>query len=254
MRKAVGVIPARYISKRFPGKALANLLGKPIIQHIYERASGAKSLDYLVVATDDERIYDCVRSFGGNALMTSSEHPTGTDRIAEVASNLDCEIVVNIQGDEPLLKPGVVDSLVRALSTDQQLNISTAACSIESVEELKDLNIVKVVTDNSGFALYFSRAPIPYSLNNLSGDMSRIFSTNSCRPLKHIGIYAYRKDFLLRFSKLPQTPLENQEHLEQLRALENGEKIRVIVCDYHPVAVNLPEDIPKVAEMLRAGL
>ena len=250
MRKAVGVIPARYISKRFPGKALANLLGKPIIQHIYERASGAKSLDYLVVATDDERIYDCVRSFGGNALMTSSEHPTGTDRIAEVASNLDCEIVVNIQGDEPLLKPGVVDSLVQALSTDQQLNISTAACSIESVEELKDLNIVKVVTDNSGFALYFSRAPIPYSLNNLSG----IFSTNSCRPLKHIGVYAYRKDFLLRFSKLPQTPLENQEHLEQLRALENGEKIRVIVCDYHPVAVNLPEDIPKVAEMLRAGL
>jgi len=253
MPEAIGVIPARYISKRFPGKALANLLGKPIIQHIYERAKGAKSLDYLVVATDDERIYDCVRSFGGNALITSSEHPTGTDRIAEVVSKMDCEIVVNIQGDEPLLKPEVVDSLVESLSLDGQLNMSTAACLIESPLELKDLNIVKVVTDNSGFALYFSRAPIPYWLNNLSGDVSRIFSTNSYRPLKHIGVYAYRKDFLLRFSSLPQTPLETQEHLEQLRALENGEKIRVIVCDYHPVAVNLPEDVDKVAKIMRAS-
>jgi 3-deoxy-manno-octulosonate cytidylyltransferase (CMP-KDO synthetase) len=254
MRKAIGVIPARYVSKRFPGKALASLLGKPIIQHTYERAKGAKSLDYLVVATDDDRIYDCVRSFGGNALMTSAGHPTGTDRIAEVVSDIDCETVVNIQGDEPLLKPEVVDSLVESLSLDKQLNMSTAACSIESPEELRDTNIVKVVTDNSGFALYFSRAPIPYSLNNLSREASRIFSANSYRPLKHIGVYAYRKDFLLRFAKLPQTPLETQEHLEQLRALENGEKIRVTLCDYHPVAINLPEDISKVAEILRAGL
>lgn len=211
-------------------------------------------MDYLVVATDDERIYDCVRSFGGNALMTSPEHPTGTDRISEVASNIDCDIVVNIQGDEPLLKPEVVDSLVEALWGDERLNISTAACLIQSPQELKDVNIVKVVTDNSGFALYFSRAPIPFSQNTPGGDSSKTSPENSCRPLKHIGIYAYRKDFLLRFAKLPQTPLETQEHLEQLRALENGERIKVVLSDYHPVAVNLPEDIPKVAELMRAEL
>jgi 3-deoxy-manno-octulosonate cytidylyltransferase (CMP-KDO synthetase) len=250
MPEAIGVIPARYISKRFPGKALADLLGKPLIQHIYERASRAESLEEVMVATDDERIRDCVRSFGGKAVMTSPDHPSGTDRIAEVASGIDCDIVVNIQGDEPLLNPEMVNSLVEGLSQDERLNISTAACPIESPRELKDSNIVKVVTDNSGFALYFSRSPIPFSQNTTQTGIER----NLYRPLKHIGIYAYRKRFLLKFAALPQTPLETQEHLEQLRALENGERIKVVLSDYHPVAVNLPEDIPKVAEIMRAGL
>lgn len=234
--RIIGIIPARYASTRFPGKALVDLCGKPLIQHVYERAKQAKLLSDILVATDDERILKAVEGFGGKAVMTSPSHPSGTDRCAEVASRLECDAVINIQGDEPLIPPEVIDEVAKALETREAPMVS--ACTLASEEELVNPNVVKVVVDREGFALYFSRSPIPYRRHSLFA------------PLKHIGIYGFQRDFLLCFPSLPQTPLEMTESLEQLRALEWGHKIKMVRVDYSPIGVDTPEDLDRVRRVL----
>jgi len=209
---AVGIIPARYDSTRFPGKPLAEIAGRPMIQHVYERACRAASLEELLVATDDQRIYDAVRNFGGEAIMTSAYHPTGTDRIAEVAGRLSAvDIIVNIQGDEPLIEPEAIDQVVTALQDDADAAMCSLMTPLADTTAAMDSNIVKVVCDLRGYAMYFSRAPIP---GLPAGVMPRI------APWKrHVGLYVYRRDFLLAFTRLRPSPLEKLERLEQLRAL-----------------------------------
>lgn len=237
--RIVGLIPARYGSTRFPGKPLADLWGKPLIQHVFERASASPILERVVVATDDERILECVRGFGGEALMTSPEHTCGTERIAEAAGLLslsDEDLVVNIQGDQPLLAPEVIEELVRPLLLSSEVSMATVAIPFENPEELADPNRVKVVLDREGRALYFSRAPIPY------------FRPPGQAPLylRHIGLYAYRKEFLDLFVKLPPGDLERTEKLEQLRALENGYPIAVTITRYDCPEVDTPEDLERI--------
>lgn len=238
MVEVIGIIPARYQSTRFPGKPLADICGKPMIQHVYERARAAAVLDDVLVATDDERIYQAVEGFGGKAVMTSPEHPTGTDRLAEVAAGLTADIIVNIQGDEPLLSPESIEQAVKPLLEDETLVMSTLKLRVEDPEEALDPNVVKVVTDAAGNALYFSRAPIPYPREG------------TATYYKHIGLYVYRRDFLLKFASLPPTPLEQVEKLEQLRALENGYQIRVVETDYAAIGVDTPQDLEKVRKIL----
>lgn len=238
MVKVTGIIPARYQSTRFPGKPLADICGKPMIQHVYERAKAASVLEDVLVATDDARIYEAVTGFGGKAVMTSPHHSTGTDRLAEVATELDSDIVVNIQGDEPLLRPESIEQAVRPLLEDESLEMSTLKLRIENPEDVLDPNVVKVVTDLNGNALYFSRAPIPYPREGTT------------TYYRHIGLYVYRREFLLRFAKLAPTPLETIEKLEQLRALENGYKIRVVETEYSAIGVDTPEDLEKVKQIL----
>ncbi|MCS6861309.1 MAG: 3-deoxy-manno-octulosonate cytidylyltransferase [Abditibacteriales bacterium] len=232
----VGVIPARYASSRFPGKALADIAGKPMIQWVYERASQAECLQRLLVATDDERIAEAVRRFGGEVVMTSPEHPSGTDRLAEAVRDMPCDIVVNVQGDEPLIDPRAIEQAVQPLLNDAALQMSTLATPITAEEVWHDPNVVKVVTDVNGFALYFSRASIPYHRSGMP----------PLNALHHVGLYVYRKDFLLRFAALAPTPLEELERLEQLRVLESGGKIKVVVTDYTAIGVDTLEDLEKV--------
>lgn len=237
--RTIGIIPARYASTRLPGKPLADIWGKPLIQYVYEQAKKAKSLDEVIIATDDERILKAVQKFGGKAMMTSPTHPSGTDRCAEVAEKIDCDFVINIQGDEPLIPPTVIDRVAQALwESPPEIPMSSAA-TIASEEERKNSNVVKVVLDKDNFALYFSRSPVPFIRNPIAP------------TLRHIGIYSYRKDFLLKFISFPQTPLELTESLEQLRALEHGYKIKVVIVDYSPVGVDTPEDLERVREMLK---
>ncbi|MFN3650821.1 MAG: 3-deoxy-manno-octulosonate cytidylyltransferase [Armatimonadota bacterium] len=233
--KVMGVVPARYASSRFPGKPLAVIAGKTMIEHVYRRASEAKSLQELWVATDDERIFAAVEAFGGNVVMTRPDHPTGTDRIAEAASGLDAEVIVNIQGDEPLLDPGEIDAVVEPFTTEPDVVMSTAATPIKDPRDVQDPGVVKVVLDRRGFALYFSRLPIPYYRAASDG-----------RWLKHLGLYAYRRDFLFTYAALPPTPLEAAERLEQLRALEHGHRIRVVLTDHDAVSVDTPQDLERV--------
>ena len=241
MAAVVGIIPARFHSTRFEGKVLAPLAGKPLIQHVYERAQGARCLERVLVATDDERIVRAVEAFGGEAVMTSPEHPSGTDRAAEVARGLEAEIVVNIQGDEPLIRPEMIEAAVAPLEADPAVVMGTLMCRLKDPAELADPNVTKVVVDREGFALYFSRSPLPYP--GLSGlDEGPFF--------RHVGLYVYRKDFLLTFSQLEPTPLERTERLEQLRALENGYRIKVTLCDYLPAGVDTPEDLERVRRLL----
>jgi len=252
--KVVAVIPARYGSTRFEGKPLADILGKPMIQWVYEGVSQSKLIDDVIVATDDQRILEAVRSFGGKAVMTSPTHFTGTDRVAEVAKKLKSEIIVNVQGDEPLIKGNIIDKAIRPLLTDESLQLSTLMTRIEQVRDWLNPHIVKVVVDQKNFALYFSRSPIPFPRNLQIGRLeTNPFGTN--RPLpkrvfKHIGIYVFRRKFLLHFSRMKPTPLEKLEKLEQLRALENGFRIKVIPVDYEPIGVETPEDIQKVVTFL----
>jgi 3-deoxy-manno-octulosonate cytidylyltransferase (CMP-KDO synthetase) len=252
--KISAVIPARYGSTRFEGKPLADILGKPMIQYVYERVRQSKLIDEVIVATDDQRIIEAVNSFGGKAAMTSPTHFAGTDRVAEVARKLRSEIVVNVQGDEPLIKGDIIDEAVRPLLTDDTLQMSTLMTRIEEVRDWLNPHIVKVVVDQKNFALYFSRSPIPFPRDLQIGRLqSHPFGTN--RPLpkrvfKHIGVYVFRRKFLLQFSKMKPTPLEKLEKLEQLRALENGHRIKVRVVDYEPVCVDTPEDIQKVEALL----
>jgi 3-deoxy-manno-octulosonate cytidylyltransferase (CMP-KDO synthetase) len=252
--KISAVIPARYGSTRFEGKPLADILGKPMIQHVYEGVRQSRLIDEVIVATDEQRIIEAVRSFGGKAVMTSPTHFTGTDRVAEVAKKLRSEIIVNVQGDEPLIKGDIIDKAIRPLLADDTLQLSTLMTRIEEVRDWLNPHIVKVVADQKDFALYFSRSPIPFPRELQIGRLeSNPFGTN--RPLpkrvfKHIGVYVFRRKFLLQFSKMKPTPLEKLEKLEQLRALENGHRVKLTPVDYEPICVDTPEDIQKVEAFL----
>jgi 3-deoxy-manno-octulosonate cytidylyltransferase (CMP-KDO synthetase) len=252
--KISAVIPARYGSTRFEGKPLADILGKPMIQYVYEGVRQSKLIDEVIVATDDQRIIEAVKSFGGKAAMTSSTHFTGTDRVAEIARKLRSEIIVNVQGDEPLIKGDIIDKAINPFLTDDALQMSTLMTRIEEVRDWLNPHIVKVVVDQKNFALYFSRSPIPFPRDLQIGRLqSHPFGTN--RPLpkrvfKHIGVYVFRRKFLLHFSKMKPTPLEKLEKLEQLRALENGWRIKVTPVDYEPICVDTPEDLQKVEAFL----
>jgi 3-deoxy-manno-octulosonate cytidylyltransferase (CMP-KDO synthetase) len=253
--KVVAVIPARYGSTRFEGKPLANILGKPMIQHVYEGVSRSKLIDQVVVATDDQRILEAVQSFGGKGVMTSPDHLSGTDRVAEVARRFRSEIIVNVQGDEPLIQGPIIDKAIRPMFKDDSLSMSTLMTRIEEVKDWLNPHIVKVVVDQRGFALYFSRSPIPFPRDlNVSKLLSTPLEGKSHFPynrvFKHIGVYVYRRKFLLQFSKMKPTPLERLEKLEQLRAMENGYKIKVTHVDYDSLCVDTLEDLQKVEAFL----
>lgn len=233
---AAAVIPARYASTRLPGKPLLRETGKYLIQHVYEQVSRAKSLETVIVATDDERIAEGVRSFGGRAAMTRADHPSGTDRVAEVARGLDAEIIVNVQGDEPEIEPASIDKLVALLADDPNVPIGTLACPFPTTADPADPNAVKLVLGAGGRALYFSRSLIPYP-RDTAGRVARAGNW-----LLHLGIYAYRRGFLLELAKLPPTPLEKAEKLEQLRVLENGYSMAVAVVDKAAIGIDTPED------------
>ena len=243
--KIVGIIPARYASTRFPGKPLALIAGKPLIQHVVEQCKKAKSLSEVIVATDDVRIADAAKKFC-RVEMTRANHPSGTDRIAEVATRLACDAVVNIQGDEPLIEPLVIDVVASALRDNE---MSTAATRIKNPAEFDNPNVVKVVVNAKGCALYFSRRTIPYLREAASGSVSEQLAAFAF--LKHLGIYGYRRETLLRLVKFPVSPLETVEKLEQLRALENGIQIAVVKVDYDSVGVDAPEDVEWVERFLK---
>jgi 3-deoxy-manno-octulosonate cytidylyltransferase (CMP-KDO synthetase) len=255
--QAVAIIPARYASSRFPGKALVDLAGKPMIQWVYERTSQAVGVGEVLVATDDARILEVVHGFGGHAVMTSAEHPTGTDRLAEVAARLEAELIVNVQGDEPLIEPAAIDAAIAPCAADATLVMSTLRCPIPTLDELFDISITKVVCDAQDFALYFSKAPLPYHRDGwgpLASMVARLRLAGGTPPVvgwRHIGLYVYRRTFLLEFARLPQTPLERLEQLEQLRALEHGYRIKVVPTPYMSVGVDTPEDVAKVRRLLR---
>ena len=252
--KITAIIPARYGSTRFEGKPLADILGKPMIQRVYEGVCESKLIEEVIVATDDQRILETVQGFGGKGMMTSPDHTTGSDRVAEVARKFRSEIIVNVQGDEPLIKGTIIDKAIRPLLSDETISISTLMTQIEEVKDWLNPHIVKVVVDQKNFALYFSRSPIPFPRDlHIERLESHPFGTRNPLPkriFKHIGIYAYPRKFLLRFCKMKPTPLEKLEKLEQLRALENGCRIKVTVVDYEPICVDTPEDLQKVVEFL----
>ncbi len=249
---SIVVIPARYASTRFPGKPLALLCGKPVIQHVYENAGRARRADEVIVATDSETIFERVLSFGGRAVMTAPEHQSGTDRIAEVAASLKCDIMVNVQGDEPLIRPEMVDDVIAVLD-DRRAAIGTLAAGVRSGRELFDPNVVKVVFDPEGFALYFSRAPIPFHRDEWK-DLSRgAVHAREGQAHKHIGIYSYRRDALLKVASLPPSRLEQAEKLEQLRALESGLRIKVRETSFETIGVDTPEDLERVEQCLNSS-
>jgi 3-deoxy-manno-octulosonate cytidylyltransferase (CMP-KDO synthetase) len=241
--KVIGIIPARYASTRFPGKPLALVAGKPLIQRVVEQCQKAKSLSEIIVATDDTRIWEVAQKFC-RAEMTRPEHPSGSDRIAEVAERISCDAIVNIQGDEPLIEPAVIDSVANALANCE---MSTAATRIKNPAELDNTNVVKVVVNTAGRALYFSRRTIPYLREAANGSSEQLAAFAF---LKHLGIYGYRRETLLRLVKFPVSPLENAEKLEQLRALENGIEIAVVKVNYDSVGVDAPEDVAKVEKII----
>ncbi len=241
--KVICVIPARYASTRFPGKAIADLLGKPMIQHVYERVLKARTVDFAAVATDDDRIVAAVEGFGGLAIMTAATHRSGTDRIAEAVSRLDIEdsdIVVNVQGDQPLFEPSQIDEVARPLLDDPAIPMSTLIYKIVREEEVRHPNAVKVVFDRDHFAIYFSRATIPYVRDK--GHEGNYY--------KHHGIYAYRREFLKKFTELPEGNLEKLEALEQLRALEHGYRIKVVETPYDSVEVDTPQELERVRSLI----
>ena len=233
--KTVGIIPARYASTRLPGKPLKDIGGKPMIQHVYERTLQAQLIDEVVVATDDKRIVDAVRLFGGTSVMTSVDHPNGTSRAAEVVRNMDVDLIINIQGDEPFIKTEMIDELAEAMIRDEALTSATLCYQI-SEEHFADPNVVKVVRDLSGFALYFSRSLIPYARNKEGHSV-----------YEHIGVYAYRKPFLLQYIELEDTPLSTVESLEQLKVLEHGHKMKVIETQfsYEALSIDTQEDLER---------
>lgn len=241
------VIPARYASTRFPGKPLADLCGKPMIQWVYERSALCESVGRVIVATDDDRIARAVESFGGDVVMTRADHPTGTDRLAEVAAALEDELIVNVQGDEPLIDPAMIQAAVAPLLADSSIPMGTLKTPLTSLEEYRNPNVVKVVTDLQGFALYFSRAPIPCPRDFSDGLEQR---WHELATAKHIGLYVYRREFLLQYPHLQATPLETQECLEQLRALEHGYRIRVAETQLVGQGVDTPEDLERVKQLL----
>lgn len=236
----IGVIPARWASTRFPGKPLFHLCGKPLLQHVFERASQCQKLDAIVVATDDERIKEAAEAFGATVAMTSAEHPTGTDRIAEAAAQFPhATHLINIQGDEPLIEPTLIDQLADLLAADSGIDLITAASPIKDPAQLHDPNIVKVVLNAKNDALYFSRAPIPYPR-----------ADDLVQPLRHIGLYGYRADFLRNFVTWPPAPLELAESLEQLRALHHGARIQVVLTDHEAIGLDTPEQVSLLESLL----
>ena len=240
--RVIGVIPARYGSTRFKGKVLANLAGKPMIQWVYEQANQSKTLDELFVAVDDPRVQSCVEGFGGKAVMTGTHHQSGTDRIAEAVEKLPADIVVNIQGDQPLLDPNMIDEAVQPLLDHPEIPMSTIKTEI-GPEDFNDPGVVKVIVDENDFALYFSRSLIPYPRNN-----------ENLKVYEHVGLYVYRKDFLLKYSKWPQGYLEKIESLEQLRVLEKGYKIMVVETRSKSaagVSVDTAEDLARVERLIQ---
>jgi len=239
----LGVIPARFASSRFPGKVLVPISSKPMLQHVYERASQARYLTSTIIATDDPRVFEAARLFGAQVRMTRPDHVSGTDRVAEVASAHDAEIVVNIQGDEPLIDPAAIDAAILPLEHNPEVVMATLKKEIQNLREVVDSNVVKVVTDRAGDAIYFSRCPIPFGREG-----------HQPRHFKHIGLYVYRRNFLLEYSRLPVGPLEEAERLEQLRAIENGFKIRVVETEYESVGVDTPADLERVAELIEASV
>jgi 3-deoxy-manno-octulosonate cytidylyltransferase (CMP-KDO synthetase) len=237
----VAVIPARYASTRFPGKPLADLDGRPMIEHVYRRATASTAVSQVIVATDDLRIATRVSAFGGVVRLTKATHETGTDRLAEVAATLDCDVVVNVQGDEPLIDPRAIDELVAPFAADPSVQMTTLFRRIHDVADLENPNITKIVLDRSGFALYFSRAPIPHVRDPRGG----------WPPLyRHIGLYGYRRSVLMVLAGLEQTPLERAESLEQLRALEHGIRIKAVETVHESFEVNTPEDLEQVRRLL----
>jgi 3-deoxy-manno-octulosonate cytidylyltransferase (CMP-KDO synthetase) len=244
---AIGIIPTRYASSRFPGKPLVEILGKPMIQRVYERACQAKFLDKVIAATDDQRIFDAVSNFSGNVVMTSHNAANGTERVAEVAQQLDAKLIVNIQGDEPLIDPGVIDQLVILMKQNPAVPVGTLIKKIENVENLINPNIPKVVVDKNFYALYFSRSVIPYYRDH--EDQAQWLKDADF--YQHIGLYIYRRDFLLEFVELPISNLEKIEQLEQLRILENGYKIKVGLTETESIGVDVPADIDRVISYLR---
>ena len=246
---AIVIIPARYESTRFPGKPLAPLNGKPLIRHVYENSKKSKLAEDVIVATDSDAIFKTVIAFGGKAVMTSREHTSGTDRIAEVAGALDYDIIVNVQGDEPLVRAEMIDDVIRLLD-DKRAAMGTLVKKIEDPEEIFDPNVVKAVFDKEGFAMYFSRAPIPYHRDEWKG-LGR-FTVHGSRftVFKHIGIYSYRRDVLLTLAKMEPVELEKTEKLEQLRALVNGFRIKVKETFFETIGVDTPQDLERVKKWL----
>jgi len=239
----VAIIPSRYSSTRLQGKPLIDIAGKTMVQRVCESAQKAQLIDQVIVATDDKRILEVVIDFGGKAEITSTLHLSGTDRIAEVADHLSCDIVVNLQGDEPLMEPKLIDEVVRLVVDNPEIYMASAKSPIRQMEELTNSNVVKVVSDYDGYALYFSRSPIPYC---------SIKSEAMPAPIgfKHIGLYVYRKEFLMEFVALEPSTLEKQEGLEQLRALENGYRIKLVHTEYDSIGVDTSEDVERVIKRI----
>ena len=238
--RTLGVIPARFASSRFPGKALASLAGKPMVQHVWERSQRSRYLDDLLVATDDERIVRAVTQFGGRARMTRSDHPTGTDRLAEIASAENATLYVNIQGDEPLIDPDAIDAAILSVLAEEEVSMGTLKRPIVDPTDIVNTNVVKVVTNLLNDAIYFSRCPIPYERDGRSAPPIHF---------KHVGLYVYRRDFLVHYPDLTVGPLERAERLEQLRAIENGYRIRVVNTEYESLGVDTPQDLERVNQL-----
>ncbi len=247
------VIPARYGSTRFPGKVIVPLKGKPILQWVYEAASKAEYVSRTIIATDSEEVIKVVQNFGAEVVMTSPEHPSGTDRVAEVASKLEADIVVNLQADEPLIRAEMIDAVIRLLVEDPEAQMGTLARPITSAQDVFNPHVVKVVTDSRGYALYFSRAPIPFMRDQYvyKGEFS--YTPQQARALKHIGIYSYRRQTLLKLTKLPQSPQEKEEKLEQLRALYHGISLKVALTEHDTIGVDTPEDLKHLEALLSTG-
>ncbi|MHB9028325.1 MAG: 3-deoxy-manno-octulosonate cytidylyltransferase [Candidatus Latescibacterota bacterium] len=237
---AVAIIPARYASTRLPGKALLDIGGKSLIRRVYERVLLASRVERVAVATDDQRIADAVQAFGGEAVMTSPDHRSGTDRVAEAARITGGEVIVNVQGDEPLIEPGVIDSVIEKILADQSIVCSTAASPIRDESAWRDPNAVKVALDRRGRALLFSRSPLPFYRDSGFGG-----------ALLHAGIYCFRREFLMKYTTLEQTPLEQAEKLEQLRILEHGFRIGVIITNHVSIGVDTPADLERVRNIIR---
>ncbi len=243
---AIGIIPARYASSRFPGKPLADILGKPMIQWVYEQACQAKLLDEVFIATDDQRIFNAVIQFGGKVVMTSPQAANGTERVAEVAEKLSATFVLNIQGDEPLIEPGIIDQLVMLMRENPEAPVGTLVKRIAELDVLNNPNIPKVVVDKNFYALYFSRSVIPF----FRDEKNQHVWLRKSKYYQHIGLYIYQREFLIKFVKLPVSNLERIEQLEQLRVLENGFKIKVGVTETESIGVDVPEDIDRVISYL----
>jgi 3-deoxy-manno-octulosonate cytidylyltransferase (CMP-KDO synthetase) len=247
-REILAVIPARFDSQRFPGKVIAELAGKPLVVHTYERTMQANCISKAVVATDDLRVLEALEPYTIPVVMTSADHPSGTDRIAEVARNTTADIIVNVQGDEPMLDPATIDRAVDAMLADPKLDMATAKHAITNPNDIRDPNVVKVVCDKNGMALYFSRSPIPHTRD--------VDERPPESPLywQHIGLYVFRRSFLLDYAAMRPTPLEQTEKLEQLRALENGHRIAVVETEFKSIGVDTPGDLERVRQMLEDTL